>query len=149
MGVLMTVGAYFAATGGFDPRLLALAAPVGLLVAAILHGNEWRDISEDTRLGFSTFSSRIGKLRAYHVYVALLVSTYMVLAASVLLGYLPTATLLAILSLPVAILLLQQAEHGAAGSLGEINMIDLMTARLHTLFGVLMVAGLILSRLFG
>jgi len=149
MGVLMTVGGYFAATGGFDWRLLALAAPVGLLVAAILHGNEWRDMTEDTRLGFSTLSSRVGKMRAFHAYVALIVGTYLVLAVSVLLGWMPTATLLAILSLPVAVWLLQQAEHGAMGSLGEINLIDLRTARLHAIFGVLMVAGLILSRLTG
>ena len=35
---------------GRRPRS-SLSIPVGLLVAAILHGNEWRDIREDTRAG--------------------------------------------------------------------------------------------------
>ncbi|MGB2939890.1 MAG: LLM class flavin-dependent oxidoreductase [Candidatus Dormiibacterota bacterium] len=147
MGVLMTVGAYFAATGAFDWRLLALAAPIGLLVAAILHGNEWRDMAEDTRLGFSTLSARIGKVSAFRAYVALVIGTYMVLAIAVIAGWLPTPTLLAVLSLPAAVLLVQAAERGAGGSLGEINMIDMATARLHAIFGVLLILGLIVAHL--
>jgi 1,4-dihydroxy-2-naphthoate octaprenyltransferase len=46
MGPLMVVGGYFAASGGFDWRTIALAVPVGLLVTAILHGNEWRERSD-------------------------------------------------------------------------------------------------------
>src|SRR5438128_4017333 len=41
-GPLMVVGSYFAVTGSFDPNLLIVSLPVGLLVTAILHGNEWR-----------------------------------------------------------------------------------------------------------
>ena len=51
MGPLMVVGSYFAVTGAWSLTALVLSIPVGLLVAAILHGNEWRDISEDTRAG--------------------------------------------------------------------------------------------------
>ena len=147
MGVLMTVGAYFAATGGFDWRLLALSAPIGLLVAAILHGNEWRDMAEDTRLGFNTLSARVGKVSAFRGYVGLVMGTYMVLAIAVIAGWLPTPTLLAILSLPAAVLLIQAADRGRSGSLGEIKMIDLATARLHALFGVLMILGIVVAHL--
>src|SRR5437764_9483350 len=38
MGPLMVVAAYFAVTGTFDPNLLIVSLPVGLLVTAILHG---------------------------------------------------------------------------------------------------------------
>ena len=49
MGPLMVVGAYFAVSGDVVARRRSsLSIPVGLLVAAILHGNEWRDIREDT-----------------------------------------------------------------------------------------------------
>ncbi|MCC6382736.1 MAG: LLM class flavin-dependent oxidoreductase, partial [Dehalococcoidia bacterium] len=44
MGPLMVEGSYFAVTGGWSGEALLLSVPVGLLVAAILHGNEWRDI---------------------------------------------------------------------------------------------------------
>ena len=147
MGPLMVIGGFFAATGGFDWRAVAVSIPVGLLVTAILHGNEWRDVAEDKRLGFTTLSAEMGRTFARWVYVGLLVGAYMAVALAVMAGVLPTATLLTILSLPAAVWLLHQADKGAAGSLRSISMIDLYTARLHTLFGVLLLAGLVASRL--
>src|SRR6266550_3630562 len=93
----MVVGAYYAVTGTFDPNLLIVSLPVGLLVTAILHGNEWRDVAEDTRHGFTTFSAQVGR----------------------------------------------EAAHWAEGHLRAIAMIDLMTARLHSAFGVLLLVGLV------
>ncbi len=147
MGPLMVVGGFFAASGGFDWRTIALAVPVGLLVTAILHGNEWRDAGEDKRLGFTTLSAELGRSFARWFYVALLVGAYIAVAVAVMLGLLPTATLLTTLSLPAAVWLLHQAEKGASGSLRSIALIDMYTARLHALFGVLLMAGLITARL--
>src|SRR5207249_3962475 len=56
MGPLMVIGSYYVVAGGFSWGAVAISVPVGLLVAAILHGNEWRDISEDARAGIATFS---------------------------------------------------------------------------------------------
>ncbi|MFN2462819.1 MAG: prenyltransferase, partial [Candidatus Dormibacteria bacterium] len=146
MGVLMTVGGYFAATGTFDWRIVVFAVPAGLLVTAILHGNEWRDIAEDTRLGFSTYSGRAGKTAAYRAYAGLVIGAYLALAVGVMVGVLPTLSLLAMLSLPAGWVLLRSAERASIGSIGEINMIDLRTARLHATFGVLLVLGILLTR---
>ena len=142
MGVLMTVGGYFAASGGFDWRVVLLSAPVGLLVAAILHGNEWRDISEDVRLGFATLSGELGRRAAYLTYVGLILGAYMVLAVAVIVRVAPALALLAMLSLPAAWWLLRAAERGYTGSAGDINKIDLMTARVHAAFGSLFIVGI-------
>ncbi len=147
MGVLMTVGGYFAAGGHFDWRVLVLSAPIGLLVAAILHGNEWRDISEDVRLGFTTLSGELGKRAAYGTYVALILGPYLVLPLAVILRVLSTYSLLAMFSLPGAWWLLRAAERGYEGSTGDINEIDRMTARVHTAFGGLLVCGIAVSAL--
>ena len=149
MGPLMVVGGYFAASGGFDWRTLALAVPVGLLVTAILHGNEWRDVSEDKRLGFTTLSAEMGRRFAQWFYVALVIGAYVFVAIAVMLRWLPTPTLLTMLSLPAVVWLLHEAEKGGAGSLRSIAYIDMHTARLHTFFGVLLLAGLIAGRLLG
>src|SRR5207244_549931 len=61
MGPLMVVGGYYVVTGSFTWNAVAASIPVGLLVAAILHGNEWRDISDDARAGIVTFSIRVGR----------------------------------------------------------------------------------------
>jgi 1,4-dihydroxy-2-naphthoate octaprenyltransferase len=149
MGPLMVEGSYFAVSGEWSVTALVLSIPVGLLVAAILHGNEWRDIREDSRAGISTLSSRIGRRWAHYGYVALVLGAYMVLAVSVIAGILPAWTMLAILSLPFLAQVIRSAELGATGQARAIAMIDLQTARLHLAFGSLLVLGLVLSRLVG
>ena len=143
MGPLMVVGAYFAVTGTFDPNLLIVSLPVGLLVTAILHGNEWRDVAEDTRHGFTTFSAQVGREAAHWVYVMLILGAYVAVGLAVMVGALPTLALLTLFSLPLMAWILRDAERGAEGHLRAIAMIDLMTARLHSAFGVLLLVGLV------
>jgi 1,4-dihydroxy-2-naphthoate octaprenyltransferase len=142
-GPLMTLGTYYVVTGTFSWAALIVSIPVGLLVAAILHGNEWRDIADDKRYGIGTLSSWMGSKRAYRVYVGLIVSAYIALAIAVLFGWLPTETLLAMLSLPLFVRAIRNAELGVLGQQRAIAMIDLQTAQLQALFGFLMVAGLL------
>jgi len=147
MGPLMTGGAYYAVTGALTPAALIVSVPIGLLVAAILHGNEWRDIGEDTRAGIVTLSSTLGKDLAHYAYLALTLGAYISLSLAVALGLLPPMTLLAILSLPLLVVVVRSAELGASGQARAIAMIDLQTARLHMVFGALLVAGVLLSAL--
>lgn len=147
MGPLMVVGTYFAVTGLWEPQALVLSVPVGLLVAAILHGNEWRDIGEDTRAGITTLSSRVGKEWAHYGYVGLVLGAYITLGLAVAFRLLPPATLVAILSLPFLAQVVRSAELGATGQARAIAMIDLQTARLHLAFGLLLVLGVLLSGL--
>jgi len=143
MGPLMVVGAYYAVTGTFDASLLVVSLPVGLLVTAILHGNEWRDVAEDTRHGFTTFSAQVGRDAAHWVYVMLVLGAYVAVGLAVMVGALPKLALLTLLSLPLLAWILRDAERGAEGHLRAIAMIDLMTARLHGAFGLLLLVGLV------
>ncbi len=145
MGPLMVVGTYFAVTGTWSATALAASVPVGLLVAAILDGNEWRDINEDSRAGISTLSARIGRDRAHYFYVTLVLGAYIALGLTVAVGWLPPQSLLAIVSLPFLAQVIRSAELGATGQQRAIAMIDVQTARLHLTFGSLLVAGLLLS----
>ena len=144
-GPLMVVGSYYVLTGGFDPVTLVVSVPVGLLVMAILHGNEWRDIGDDARVGGKTASIVFGRRFAYYGYVGLVVGAYVVLSLAVALGVLPTSTLLAMLSLPLLVRAIRASELGAAGQQRAIAMIDLETAQLHAAFGFLLVAGLVVA----
>jgi 1,4-dihydroxy-2-naphthoate octaprenyltransferase len=147
MGPLMVIGSYYAVSGRFDLSAVAASIPVGLLVAAILHGNEWRDISEDARAGAKTFSVQAGRAAAHWLYVALVVGAYLALSAAVVVGLLPTWTLLAMLSLPLLVRQIRSSELGATGQQRAIAMIDLETAQLHAAFGYLLVVGLIIAAL--
>jgi 1,4-dihydroxy-2-naphthoate octaprenyltransferase len=145
LGPLAVTGSYYAITGTLDWSALAISIPVGLLVAAILHGNEWRDISEDARAGATTFSVRMGRQAAHWLYISLVVGAYIALTVGVLAGLLPTWSLLAILSLPLLVRQIRSAEFGASGQQRAIAMIDLQTAQLHAAFGYLMVVGLVIA----
>jgi len=145
MGPLMVVGSYFAISGAWSVTALIVSVPVGCLVAAILHGNEWRDISEDTRAGIVTLSSRIGKEWAHYSYVGLVLGAYISLGLAVAFGLLPATTMIAIASLPYLVRVIRAAELGASGQARAIAMIDLRTAQLHFAFGGMLVAGILLS----
>jgi len=147
MGPLMTVGGYYAVSGTWSWIALVLSLPIGMLVTAILHGNEWRDIREDTRAGIVTLSARVGREWAHYGYLGLTLGAYIALALAVAAELLPPATLLAILSLPFLVVVLRSAELGATGQARAIAMIDLQTARLHAAFGALLVLGLMVGTL--
>jgi 1,4-dihydroxy-2-naphthoate octaprenyltransferase len=147
MGPIMVVGSYYAVTGLWDWHALVLSLPVGLLVAAILHGNEWRDISEDTRAGIVTLSGRLGRNWAHYGYLGLVIGAYLTLGLAVALKWLPPTTVIAVFSLPFLAQVVRSAELGATGQARAIAMIDLQTARLHFAFGLLLVVGLLLARL--
>jgi len=147
MGPLMVIGAFYAVSGRFDPAAVAASIPVGLLVAAILHGNEWRDISEDARAGAVTFSVRAGRNAAHWLYIGLVVGAYVALSAGVVFALLPTWTLLAMLSLPLLVRQIRSSELGATGQQRAIAMIDLETAQLHAAFGFLLVVGIVIAAL--
>ena len=145
MGPLMVGGAYYVVAGAFSWRALVVSVPVGLLVTAILHGNEWRDVSDDARAGISTLSIRAGRRAAHLLYLSLVVGAYLALALAVAAGVLPALSLLAMLSLPLLVRAVRAAELGATGQQRAIAMIDLETAQLHAAFGFLLAVGLALA----
>jgi 1,4-dihydroxy-2-naphthoate octaprenyltransferase len=145
MGPLMVEGSYFAVAGQFSLQALVASVPVGFLVAAILHANEWRDITEDARLGSRTLSSMLGARSAHSLYLGLVVGAYLAVALAALIQALPVAAILAVLSLPAFVSVLQASELGASGHTGAMAMIDLKTARLHLLFGLFFAIGLAIA----
>jgi 1,4-dihydroxy-2-naphthoate polyprenyltransferase len=145
MGPLMVVGSYYVSSGTFTWAALVASLPVGLLVTAILHGNEWRDVSEDARAGISTVSIRAGRRFAHELYLTLVIGAYLVLALAVAVSALPPLSLLAMLSLPLLVRAVRASELGATGQQRAIAMIDLETAQLHAAFGFLLVVGLVIA----
>ena len=145
MGPLMVVGAYFVITGEISWAPLIVSIPIGLLVTAILHGNEWRDISDDARFGIGTFSALIGRKWAHIVYISLLTGAYLMVVLGVLTHTLPETSLLAMLSLPFLVRAIRSSELGINGQQRAIAKIDLETAQLHAAFGILYVIGLALG----
>ncbi|MGB8645356.1 MAG: LLM class flavin-dependent oxidoreductase [Anaerolineae bacterium] len=148
MGPLMVSAAYYVITGGWSWGALVVSVPAGLLVASILHGNEWRDIGDDARVGIGTLSSLMGRRAAHLGYVTLVVGAYLALALAVLFQLLPTTSLLAMLSMPLLVRAIRASELGSIGQQRAIAMIDVHTAQLYAVFGLLLTVGIALGRLF-
>lgn len=118
------------------------AVPVGLLAVAILLANNVRDIPTDAASGKRTLAVRIGDEPARALYRGVIAGAFVVLVAGVVLGGLPRAALLALLSSPLAV----RPLHAVARARGPALVpVLLATVLLHLAFGALLATGLWLA----
>lgn len=143
MGPLIVVGAYYVmARGQLAPDLVWISLPVALMVAAILHANNLRDMEADRAANKRTLAVLLGRPAARVEYVVLVGGAYVALAALIVLGVVPVTTALVALTLPEARALVHifNTEDDPA----TLHPAQGRTARLHGRFGLLMVAGWLL-----
>jgi 1,4-dihydroxy-2-naphthoate octaprenyltransferase len=140
-GPLMVGGAYAAQRGALSLRPLVISIPFGVLVALVLFANNMRDISYDSRQGVRTLSILLGRRRSLATYLGLFLAAYIAIIAMVATGYLTPWALLVFLSLPKAIGLFRTFARAVP------DAADALTAQLDTIFGICLLAGLVLARL--
>lgn len=141
MGVLMVVASSYIQLEAWDARAFLLAMPVGLLVTAILHVNNLRDMDEDRAHGKATWVTITGRRWGRVEYLAMIGGAFVAVVALVAIRQLPATALVVALALPDAVRLCRTI-------LGETERMPLNlalrgTARLHLRFGVLLTAGLL------
>ena len=148
MGPLMVIGSYFVLTGNYNINVLWISLPVGCLVAAILSGNNLRDILHDKQAGIATLAGRLGHRWARWEYSALDISAYLITIILVTLGILPLWSLLTLLSVPLAYNCVRQALNSQVDKPEKIAVLDVKTAQLQLVFGVLLAAGILVPALW-
>jgi 1,4-dihydroxy-2-naphthoate polyprenyltransferase len=146
MGPLMVTGTYMALTGNCNLKVIMASLPVGCLVTAILCANNLRDLKSDRAAGSVTLEGSLGFARAKWIYIILTGSAYASVTWMALAGWLPALSLLIFLSLPAFIANLSTLVSAGAGDPEKIAVLDIQTAKLHLLFGVILGFSLILSR---
>lgn len=62
--------------GGLVPEALWVSIPLGLLIVAILHANNMRDVRSDRDADFTTLAAALGPVHAERFYCALLFTPY-------------------------------------------------------------------------
>ncbi len=139
MGPMIVVGAYYVMDTEVDPALLLISLPVALMVAAILHANNIRDMPADRAANKRTLVVMFGLRFARAEYVALVGGAYVSLVALVIAGLVPPGGLLALLTLPEARRLI--AIFYTHTDTPTLHQAQGRTARLHGLFGLLLVIG--------
>jgi 1,4-dihydroxy-2-naphthoate octaprenyltransferase len=149
MGPLMVWPAYYIQTGKFSLAPVLVSLPVAMLVAAILHANDIRDVVCDRAAGIRTLALNIGTGTSLLLYDGLLAGAYLCLVVLVAAGILPAAALLALLTAPVAVGLVRSAREGVDGSLEKMQWLEANTAGFHFKFGLLMIAGMLVHPYLG
>jgi 1,4-dihydroxy-2-naphthoate octaprenyltransferase len=139
MGPVIVLGAYYVQTETWAWAPFIASVPVGLLVAAILHANNVRDIENDRRNNKWTLAALAGRPLADYEYIALTLGGYAVVVIMTIAGSAPWPVLITLLSLPIALRVVM--AEGRASSARSLNIVLAQTAGLHMLFGALLAAG--------
>ena len=139
-GLVAVVGTYFVQAEEVGAGAFAAAVPIGLTVSAILMVNNIRDIATDAAAGKRTLAVLIGRAASRWLFLATLALAYLWSAGLWLSGEFSAWTLLAWLSLPLAV---PPARAVLASTDGpRLNAALRATARLHLVLGVLLAVGL-------
>ena len=107
MGTLPVLGAYFIQTTVYTFPAVIASIPSGILVLNLLLLNEFPDVEADKNAGRKTMPILIGKSKAWVVYTALTMIVYLWIVGWVIAGIMPVFTLIALLTLPLAIKAIQ------------------------------------------
>ncbi len=149
MGPFITQGAYTAVTGeGFDAAAFFVGFCPGLLIAAVLQGNNFSDIVEDGRAGVRTLAVRMGFRPARILYLVSLAAAYAVLPLVWAFGLFGPWILLPLITVPLALPRVQQARAGTGPGDDALRTLAPQTAQLHLLTSLLLVGAVILDRSF-
>lgn len=101
-GLVMTLGSYYAMTGGFSHEALVLSLVPLLLVSNVLLLNQFPDLEADRGVGRRHLPIVLGLKASSRVFVAQLLIALVLIAVMVLLGALPLAVLISGLVLLLA-----------------------------------------------
>jgi 1,4-dihydroxy-2-naphthoate octaprenyltransferase len=143
-GIVAVVGSYFVQVKHLHWEAFALAVPVGLLAAAILVVNNFRDIDTDRRAGKRTLAVRLGRERTRVLYATIVYAAYLLVPITWLFGPVKAWVLLPWLTLPLAAPIVRIVRNRTDGP--SLNQALAQTGMLQLAFCMLLAAGLLLSR---
>ena len=146
LGILPVLGMYFSQTGFYSLHALIASIPSGFLVHNLLLLNEFPDIEADQVGDRKTLPITVGRRGAAVVYTVFTALTYLWIAGAVLLKAMPAFTLLALLTLPLALKAIRGAFHNEDMSrlmpaMGQNVVVVLLTQ-------LLMAVGYVLAGIF-
>ena len=151
MGPAIVVGAYYVMSPTVGNarigELCLISLPIALMVAAILHANNIRDMDADRAVNKRTLAVIFGIGFARAEYAFLVIGSYAAQIILVAAGLMPPATLLSFITLPEALRLIRIFNRSRAMPL--MHQAQSRTAKLHGQLGLLMVVGWALAIIAG
>ncbi|HKM51243.1 MAG TPA: 1,4-dihydroxy-2-naphthoate octaprenyltransferase [Candidatus Bathyarchaeia archaeon] len=153
MGPIMVTAAYYVQARSLSWNPLLISIPVGLLVTAILHANNLRDIVQDNErervtwvvLACRWFGMERGREVSCWVFYAMIAGAYAILVGLVALKIAPVPALIVIITIPQAYKLIRFVASGVKGR--PLSLVVRGTALLHMFFGCALTLGYLLTPL--
>ncbi len=143
--LIPVMGTTYAVAYEYNNTALVLVLPIGLITVAILHVNNTRDIDTDKSAGIKTFAMSIGRNASIKLYIFEVLFPFVLILATVILGYLPLYSLIALLALPKALGNARIMWAARKTGLDGIAMLDEATAQLQLVFGLLLAVSLFVA----
>ena len=139
-GLSIALGVVYVMTSELIWSTLLVSTPVGLLIVAILHANNTRDMLKDKEAGIKTQAMKLGLEGSQVVYQTLMLATYIVIAIAVMMGFLHPLVFVVLLSFPIAMKNIKLMKTATIDNLAKIQFLDTHTAQLVLMFSVLLSA---------
>src|SRR5579872_237314 len=146
MGPVMVCGAYYVMMHSFAASSLAAAIPIGLLAAGIMHTNDLRDYDTDVLHRKRTLATLLGRRGAGHALAGMDAVAFAVVIVAVVARILPWPALLIVLAIPQAVAQVRSGLRETDPK--QLHQVWLRGVKLHMQFGLLLIAGLLLSSAF-
>lgn len=141
-GLASVAGTYYIQAGSITPAVWWMTIPPGMIITAILVVNNLRDLENDRKAGKHTMAVRLGERGTKIQYIVCMVIAYLVLLPVAWVGLIPWTTLLAWLSLPLAM----QATKVVLTQTGRpLNLALAKTGQTALVFSLLFWVGLLFS----
>jgi 1,4-dihydroxy-2-naphthoate octaprenyltransferase len=139
-GLSIGLGMVYVLTNRLVWSTLLVVAPAGLLIVAILHANNTRDMLQDKAAGIRTQAILLGLEGSQLYYQTMLLVAYLLIAVAVMMQILHPLSFLVLLSFPLALKNIKRMKKATFDDLVIIQLLDGTTARLVLIFSLLLVA---------
>lgn len=143
---LPTLGTSFVVAGGVLPGVLIIALPLGLITDGILHSNNTRDMATDARAGIKTMAMGLGTKSSAVLYGFEMLFPFVWVGVCSIAGFMPIATVIVFMTLPVAIACAQTMKNSVEGGVHMIADLDVRTANLQLMFSLLLTVAFVVAR---
>ena len=139
-GLSITLGVVYVMTTELYWPILLISTPVGMLIVAILHANNTRDMLQDKEAGIKTQAMKLGLEGSQIVYQTLLLVAYLIVAIAVMMRFLHPVVFVVLVTFPLAIKNIKLMKTATVDNLVKIQFLDTHTAKLVLMFSVLLSA---------
>lgn len=144
-GLLPPLATMYAVTRMLDWQIMLVMIPVALLIVAILHANNVRDVETDRRAQIKTLAMSLSNRTNAWIYFAEILIPFGWISGGVFVHMYPVWVLLVWLSFPIAFGNMSRVLSFVNGDKQAISNVDELTAKHQMLFCILMIIGCVIG----